>query len=69
MSEEMSAIDRYRAAWKPNEATIALLETLLKKAEEEDDLATQIYAHNALWEANLPPRNLPIKNWDKVEAA
>ena len=66
MSEEMSAIDRYRAQWKPNEAVIALLEMILKKAEQEGDLGQQIWAHNRLWEEMRPPRHLPIKRLDRA---
>lgn len=63
----MSAIERYRAQWKPDKGTITILEALLKKAEEEDDLAGQMWAHNRLCEARRPPRNLPIKRLDVVE--
>lgn len=67
MSEEMSAIDRYRAQWRPDEAKIAEYKSLYHKALREGNWSHMILYFDALSNAMRPPRNLPIKRLDVVE--
>lgn len=67
MSEEMSAIDRYRAEWKPNYKLIEELRALYRNAELLGDRHAMAQYSTAFWAEMRPPRNLPIKRLDVVE--
>ena len=68
MSEELTAIERYITAWKPNEKRIAEL-----RADYEFALnAGAYFAAMAIWEVlrreALPPSHLPIRRLDITDA-
>jgi len=66
MAEEISAIDSYRAQWKPNEAKIAEYKALYEKAKRDGDWVMMPVYFQAWSDANRPPRHLPIKRLDQT---
>ena len=69
MSEQLSAIDRYRAQWKPNEKRIAELRADLKRAIDSGAILAAMAIEEMLWVEMMPPRHLPIKNLEKTDAS
>ena len=64
---KLSAIERYRAAWKPDEAKIAEYKAGYEKAVREGDYVRMNVYWGAWHDAMRPPRHLPIKNWERAE--
>lgn len=61
MTDQLSAIDRYRAQWKPNLARIAELDMALAYAKLAGDIPAMREIHEMLRIEMTPPRHLPIK--------
>jgi len=67
MSEQLSAIERYRAQWKPNETRIADLHARYKFAVDAGAYLAAMAIWDALWREMRPPRHLPIKYLDIID--
>lgn len=67
MTEQLSAIDRYRAQWKPDQAKIAEYKALYEKAVSEGNWQHVILYFDALSRELRPPRHLPIKRLETTD--